>query len=83
MKDNKNRHHHGRSTRSFDRHKTGRGSADVRTGHAWRFGGVKVRAAYFENEPHIRRANDQAAIPGKHLRMVREPERASHGKTSS
>ena len=78
MNDNRRGHRHGRNPRGFDNHRMQRGSGKVRNGRPWRFNvGVE---RYNPCEPHYRVTARIAALPGKHMRSVREPVRATHGK---
>lgn len=76
MKKN-NGHKRDRCLRGFETHRRNRGADDVRMGRAWRFVGRRTTDPY---EPHYRVTARMAALPGKHIRPVREPQRASHGK---
>lgn len=77
MKDRRMGHRHGRNSGGFEAHRADRGGDDVRRGRAWRFipgGGVESR------QPHYRVTARIAALPGKHIRSVREPAKPAHGK---
>lgn len=82
MRENKPGHRHGRNPRGFESHVTrpsdGHGGYE-RKGRAWRFyePGRSVSDPF---EPHFRVTARIAALPGKHVRSVREPVRAAHGK---
>ena len=83
MKDKKQGHRHGRSSRGFESH-TVRSSNHAhggykRNGEAWRFFDF-ARSSGNPFEPHFRVTARMAALPGKHMRSVREPDRAAHGK---
>lgn len=71
-------HQYGRNPRGFEPHSRDRGSDNVRRGRAWRF---NASAHFFDPyEPHFRVTSRTPALPGKHMRTVREPVRATHGK---
>lgn len=76
MKNDRQGHRQGRNARGFETHRRNRGSGDVRNGRAWLF--EKADMDFFE--PHYRVTSRMAALPGKHVRMVKEPERSPHGK---
>lgn len=80
MKDDKGHgHRHGRATRRFDTHARRRveGSDGLRSGRPWRFIDRGLTDVF---EPHYRVTARMAALPGKHMRRVEEPIRATHGK---
>lgn len=78
MRDKKRGHQHGRNSRGFENHSRSRGDDQVRRGRPWRF---QATGKYFDPyEPHYRVTARIAALPGNHIRSVREPVRATHGK---
>lgn len=78
MKDRRQDHRHTRNARSFETHSRARGPGDVRQGRPWRF---PAAGRYVDPyEPHFRVTARIAALPGKHIRSVRSPVRATHGK---
>lgn len=78
MKDKGREHRRGRSSEGFERHSFERGDDKVRRGRAWRFNSTGRDVDPFE--PHFRVTARIAALPGKHMRSVREPDKAAHGK---
>lgn len=74
----KKQHRDERSLGGFERHTRGRGSSDVRNRHPWLF-----RYGTGDGpEPHIRKTARMGALPGKHIREVKEPVRSTHGRIS-
>lgn len=73
-------HRHGRNENGFEAHRRERGAGDVRQGRAWRFVATGGGGDWYANEPHYRVTARMAALPGKHIRAVREPARSAHGK---
>lgn len=75
-------HKHCRNPRGFESH-TARPSAGhggyVRKGKAWRFFDA-AKSLVNPFEPHFRVTARIPALPGKHIRSVRERARAAHGK---
>lgn len=72
---------HHRSKRGkggFEAHRRDRGSADVRQGRAWRF----MTRSFDPFDPHARKTARIQALPGAHVRQVKEPVRAAHGRIS-
>lgn len=78
MKDRRQGHRHGRGSGGFEKHDIDRGDDDVRRRRAWRFNSGGRDANPFE--PHFRVTARIAALPGKHVRSVREPAKPAHGK---
>lgn len=76
MKDKRQHHQHSRNQRGFEHHSRNRGSDEVRRGQAWRFNIGPI--GFDAYEPHFRITARIAALPGKHIRSVREPVRAAH-----
>ncbi len=69
-------HQDCRSAGSFEAHSRSRDSGGARRGRAWRFMGGCPDFC----EPHYRVTSRMAALPGGHVRQVREPERSPHGR---
>lgn len=72
----KKQHRDARGTGSFESHKRPRGSGDARQGRAWMF--QRGDADFLEL--HHRKTARMAALPGKHVRQVKEPVRSTHGR---
>lgn len=64
-----------RGTGAFEAHKRSRGG-DPRQRRPWMF----LMDDPFRTERHRRKSARLAALPGKHLREVKEPVRSTHGK---
>lgn len=83
MKDKKQGHRHGRNPGGFEAHTVRSSAADhggyERGNRAWRFYDTG-KSGGDPFEPHFRVTARIAALPGKHIRSVPEPARASHGK---
>ena len=82
MKDKKHGHRHRRNARGFEKHALGNRVVgdNAGKGAVWRI----FRAGNFYRspvQPHFRITARICALPGKHLRSVREPVRATHCRT--
>ncbi|GEM_PF-4343582 len=82
MQDKRHKHNHSRPVRGFDTHSGGatrRAGGEYRRRANWRFYDVFHReTGPFER--HVRQVNRFGGMTGKHLRVVDEPARSSHGK---
>ena len=82
MKDRKSGHKSDRAPRGFDSHRV-RSAPDhggyKRGGQAWNFY-TSGRRSSDVFEPHFRSTARIQALPGKHMRSVRQPVRAAHVK---
>lgn len=75
----KKQHRADRGLGGFEVHKRERGTGDARNGgRAWMF----QRGGGDHFEPHYRKTARMAALPGKHIREVKEPVRSTHGRVS-
>lgn len=74
----KKQHRDQRGLEHFDAHTRKRAGDDPLRRRAWRFRREDPAAL----DPHCRKTYRMAALPGKHVRQVKEPVRSTHGKVS-
>lgn len=74
----KKHHQSKRGMGGFEEHRRERGNANARQGRAWRF----MAQSFNPLDPHARKTARIQALPGGHVRQVKEPVRAAHGRIS-
>lgn len=74
----KKHHQSKRGVGGFESHRRERGSSNAREGRAWRF----MTQPFDVFDPHARKTARMQALPGGHVRQVKEQDRSAHGRIS-